>query len=158
MLLQLLAFWHRLTIFMNIVWRKGIAAIRKLIGPAPTNYYLLQDGRVLLDTTLLPQEIAAETYLYNPETQKITTVAAPDPEGRFRRLNYLAASVTHHTIGNIDISEWLGEIRANPVPELNVKQIFLLWAAQHHRYMPLSNGVQFTITKSNGETDVITFE
>jgi len=158
MYLQLLAFWHHLTVYTGIVWNAALAKIRSFVGPAPVNYYLLQDGRVLPNSINLPTELIVTTYEYEPHSNRLSLLSNTDIGARFRRLPTIAMSFNHPSTGEVDISDWLGEIRAHPVPELTVKQLLTLWSLAHHRYVPLSDGVQVSVTKNDGETDLVTLE
>jgi hypothetical protein len=158
MWLQLLAFWHQLMVYSTIVWNATLAKIRTAVGPAPVNYVLLEDGRVLPDSIQVPDEVRSSTYLYDSHSHRLSLLSNNDPAARFRRLHVIAASFNHQSTGEVDISDWLGEVRAHPVPDLPVKQLLTLWSLTHHRYVPLSEGVQVSLTKSDGETDLITFE
>lgn len=88
----------------------------------------------------------------------MTGLSNTDPEVRHRRLHVIAANFSHADTGPVDISDWVGEIRAFPVPELPVKQLLTLWSLVHHQYVPLSGGAQVNVTKNDGETDLITLE
>ena len=158
MWLQLLAFWHNLVILATNVCNEGKQYFRNILGPAPQTYILLQDGRVLPGSIALTRSVRATSYLYVPETHRISAVENADPNARYRRLSDIAASFQHPSVGNVDISDWLGEIRANPVPELSVKQLLTLWGLTQNRFVPLSGGVQVTVTKNDGETELITLE
>lgn len=158
MYLQLLAFWHQLTVYTGIVWNAALAKIRSFAGPAPMNYYLLQDGRVLPNSINLPTELVVTTYEYTPHSYRLSLLSNTDLGARFRRLPTIAMSFNHPSTGEVDISDWLGEIRAHPVPELSVKQLLTLWSLAHHRYVPLSDGVQVSVTKNDGETDLVILE
>lgn len=156
MLLTLLAFWHKLTTYLTFVCDSGKQWLRDILGPSPTNYYLLTDSRVLPSSIVLPELELQSAYIYNPHTLRIYQNNTSQEE-RFRRLPYIAASFNHPTTGEVDISDWVGEIRAHPVPELPVKQLLTLWSYAHNRYVPLSDGVQVSITKNDGSTVLITF-
>ena len=157
MLLTLLAFWHRLTNYLATVWDEAKQSMRVALGPAPQNFHLLSDGRVLPSSIPLPTLVLATAYVYDPNTLRISQQNAP-PDARYRRLPYIAANFQHPITGEVDISDWLGEIRANPVPDLQPKQVLSLWALSHNRYVHLSDGAQATFTKSDGETDNVVFE
>ena len=157
MYLQLLAFWHNISIQISIVWNVGKQMLRDALGPAPISYYLLQDGRVLPTTIILPQTILTTSYVFDPHSSRLMLYGS-DPAQRYRRLPTIAANFNHPSTGNVDISDWLGEIRAHPVPDLPIKQVLTLWSLTQNRFVPLSDGVQVSVTKNDGETDMITFE
>ncbi len=159
MLLTLLAFYERASVFVKNVWEDTKAAARIWLGPAPQNLLLLADGTVIPADISIPDVIRNTAYLYHVDNQQITSAnAAVTAEGRFRRLPYVAISTNHPIVGSTDISDWLGEIRANPVPSLNPKQILLLWSAVHRIYIPFSGGLQVSITKSDGTDDTIHYD
>jgi hypothetical protein len=158
MWVQLLAFWHNFTVLTASIWEETKAKARTWLGPAPESFYLLTDGRVIPSSHAIPAEITPATFYYDPRTHRIAGAANREPEGRWRRLPYIAGNIRHRTIADIDISDWLGDIRANPVPDIPIKQLLILWSAVNHQYIPLSDGVQISITKSDGETDLITYE
>ena len=157
MLLTLLAFWHRATIYMTHVWDETKSKIRSWLGPEPQNYYLLQDGRVLPSLITIPESLLATTHVYDPRSHRMTALNA-EPDARHRRLNIIAANFSHPDTGAVDISEWVGEIRAHPVPEIQVRQLLTLWSLAHNSYVPFSGGTQVNVTKNDGETDLITLE
>jgi hypothetical protein len=159
MLLQLLAFLHRLTIYGQSVWNATKQKIREKIGPQPQAFYLLSDGQVIPSTVNISHTFQANTYVYNPDNYRITLAfSETEPNARFRRLPYIAGNIQHEGIGTIDISDWLGELRAHPIPDLHIKQLIVLWSLVHNQYVPFTNGLQVTITKNDGETDCVIFE
>lgn len=131
--------------------------LRNALGPTPISYILLQDGRVLPTCIEIPQAVLTTSYVFDPASQRLTQHNS-DPNQRHRRLPTIAASFNHPSTGNVDISDWLGEIRAYPVPDLPIKQILTLWSFTQNMYVPLSDGVQVSITKNDGETELITFD
>ena len=156
MYLQLLAFWHAVTVWWQATLESAKAHIRTAVGPAPIRYTLLEDGRVLPATIELPMTVRNNAYVYDPATQRLSQGAT---EGvRFRRLPTIALSLTHPSVGTLDLSDWVGDLRAHPVPELSAKQLLTLWSLAQNRYVPLSDGAQVILTKNDGETDLITFE
>ena len=166
MLLTFLAFCGRASVFFKNAWEDAKATARTWLGPAPQNLLLLADGSVIPADTAIPDSIRNTAYLYDIDTQRITVagVAPTTPEsqesqesqepqetgGRFRRLPYVAMTANHPIVGNTDISDWLGEIRANPVPNLHAKQILSLWSAVHRVYIPHTGDLRILITKSDG--------
>jgi hypothetical protein len=156
MFLQLLAFWHAVTVWWQGVQEAIKARIRSVVGPAPACYFLLEDGRVLPATIELPIIVRNTAHIYDPTTHRLSQGAT---EGvRFRRLQIIALSLTHPSVGTLDLSDWVGDLRAHPVPEIGAKQLLTLWSMAQNTYVPLSDGAQVTITKNDGETDLITFE
>ena len=158
MLLTLLAFYERASVFVKNAWEDAKAAARIWLGPAPQNLLLLADGAVIPADMSIPDAIRNTAFLYHAESQQITAANAAATEGRFRRLPYVAMTVNHPIVGNTDMSDWLGEIRANPVPDLHLKQILSLWSAVHNIYMPHSGNLRIHTTKSDGTEAEIHYE
>jgi len=120
--------------------QNAASALRTWLGPEPQKFYLLADGRVLPATISLPSDIAELAFIFNPQTQHFTSVTAQTSEGRFKpAVPYLSVVIKQPITGDIDLSEWVGDLRANPVPEnLPLKQLVTLWSLVHNQYVPLS--------------------
>ena len=130
--------------------------MRDWLGPTPQRFLLVEDGQVLPATSHVPEALRPSTYIYDPETHRITLLDCPEPAGRFRPLHYLSAELRQDIVGSVDISDWLEEIRANPVPDtIPILQLFQLYGLLHNRYIPMSNGVEIVVTSSDGETTTI---
>jgi hypothetical protein len=153
MYLVLLAYLERFILFLTALWATTKSLLRTALGPAPTNYHLLADGRILPSSIAIPAAAADSTLLFDVQSNHITSMAHPVPEGRFRRLPYVSLRVEHDTVGAIDMSDWVGDLRANPVPSpesLGLKQLIQLWSHVHNRYVPL-RGARVVSTGSDGE-------
>ena len=117
---------------------QAVNALRSWLGPAPQNYYLLDDGRILPSTMSLPPEVHSLAFLYHADTHRITCADAQTPEGRFKpAVPFLSVVVKQATQDPLDLSDWVGELRANPVPLLSfpIDQIVSLWAAVKNVYI-----------------------
>ena len=138
--------------------QNAVSALRTWLGPEPQNYYLLADGRIVPTTVTLPPDVAEVAFLFNTLTQHFTSVTATAPMGRFKpAVPYLSIVIKQPITGDIDLSEWVGELRANPVPEtLPLKQLITLWSLTNSRYVPLSYTLE-TIN-SEGEYEIVTIE
>jgi hypothetical protein len=153
MYLVILAYLERITVFFVTAWTLFKAALRTALGPAPTNYHLLADGRILSTQMPLPAAAVDSTLLFDVQSNHITSMAHPAPDGRFRRLPFVSLRVEHDSVGVIDMSDWVGELRANPVPApdvLDAKKLIQLWSHVHNRYVPL-RGARVVSTGSDGE-------
>jgi hypothetical protein len=157
MILYLLAFYERCCTFVNSKLDECKTKLRVWLGPQPLNYYLLDDERVVPTTFALPGAVKQNAHLYTVETNRITQANSPAPEGRFRPLHYVAMSVEHESVGVVNLSDWIGELRANPVCELPIKQIILLWSLVHNTYIPISDGAIVRVTRNDGSEDVHRF-
>jgi hypothetical protein len=155
MLLELLAFCNTSLTAAKYYWEVAKQYARTWLGPEPQNWYLLPDGRVLPTTMPLPDSVKENTYMYNIANQHITRATVLEPQGRFRPLNYIAFSYAHDLYGNTEITDWLGEIRANPVPELCAKQLLTLYSLSTNHFLPLASGTRITVTKNTGDEEII---
>jgi len=151
--------------YANIVYdyvqqqvQNAASALRTWLGPEPQNYYVLADGRVVPASVSLPADIAELAFIFNPQTQHFTSATATVPMGRFKpAVPYLSIVIKQPIMGDIDLSEWVGDLRANPVPEtLPLKQLVTLWSLTNSRYVPLSYTLE-TIN-SDGEYGTVTIE
>ena len=138
--------------------QNAVSALRTWLGPEPQNYYLLADGRIMPATVTLPRDVAEEAFLFNYKKNHITAALEPLTTGRFKRaVPYLSIVIKQPITGDIDLSEWVSEIRANPVPEnLPLKQLVTLWSIANSRYVPFSYTLE-TIN-SDGEYEMVTVE
>lgn len=137
--------------------QNAASALRTWLGPEPQKFYLLADGRVLPTTIRLPADITELAFIFNPQTQHFTSVAAQTPEGRFKpAVPYLSIVIKQPITGDIDLSEWVGDLRANPVPEiLTLKQLVTLWSLVHNQYVPLSYTLATINSAGDYETQTI---
>jgi len=138
--------------------QNAASALRTWLGPEPVSYFLLADGRVMPVTVILPNDIAEHAFFFNVATNRITAATNPAMEGRFRpAVPYLSVVIKQPILGDIDLSEWIGELRANPVPEtLTLKQLVTLWSMVHNQYTPLSYTV--ATINANGDYETQTIE
>jgi hypothetical protein len=158
MMLQALAYYEQMSVLVKDYLSAAASYARSKLGPEPQSYYLLTDGQVLPTTVVLPDSVFQRAYIYDPHTLRITLASNTNPEGRFKRLPYVALQVIHADIGTIDMSDWLGEVRANPVPEMDTQQLAVLWSYAHCRYVPIfSGGTTIQSTTSDGEESSVTF-
>lgn len=142
--LELLAIYERISVYIYEHWEYVKQELRVWLGPEPLTYFLLDDGRVLPSTITIPEDYRTTTYQYTPHNKQITLLTEPNPEGRFRPLPYLGI-----VIGTIDISDWLGELRANPVPpNITANQIVQLWSYSSNTFLPKTGEIK--IVKSDG--------
>jgi hypothetical protein len=155
MYLEALAFYGKLCANTSYYWAIAKHYIREYIGPEPQQYYILPDGQVLPSSIRLSDQVIPVTHIYDPLTNRITSVEQREPSGRFRALRYLSMQITSD-VGNIDISDWLGDIRANPVPDISPKQILNLWSLVHNQYIPQNGTTRIHITTNTGSDEVVT--
>jgi len=127
--MEYLAWYERVSVSIHSFWEFVKHELRIWLGPEPSSYYLLSDGRVLPSSITLPEDVRPHTYIYDPHTKYIRLYT--NSSGRFRPLPFLGMRFEDH-----DISDWVGEIRAYPVPNLSVKQIVTLWSLSHTTYIP----------------------
>ena len=155
MMMQFLAFYERATTFVQGYWEKTKTHLREWLGPEPQKWYLLEDGRVLPSTVMLPTVVMDMTYCFDPSTNRITLRTWLGPEGRFRPMPYLALTFEEEDVGITDISDWLGELRTNPAPvAIPVEQLITLWSFVHNQYVPMTH-ITIRYTKADGSEDTV---
>jgi hypothetical protein len=154
-MLQALAMYERyVTNVFLPTWEIIKQTIRDWVGPEPLTYYLLTNGHILPSCMKLSDELQSDTFLYNPIRKQITKANNRTPEGRFRPLPFIGIYVTK-TTETIDITEWLGEIRANPIPtDISPQQIILLWCYAKNTYFDLKNCKIHTVRTDGTEEDI----
>jgi len=156
MLISFLAYSNMALFYMSFLWKEIKYAVVDYLGNNPTNYYLLQDGRILPDTIQLPDYERVTAYMYNSDTNTMSKANNLTPEGRFKPLPYLSITIQNDHIPRTDISDWVGEVRANPVPrDMNVKQIIALWSLVNRRYVPNGEGLVIHVVDSDANETVI---
>jgi len=157
MFITALSYANAVISFFSSFWKDTKYLIVGSLGSLPTDYYLLRDGRVLSDTIELPDYERAHAYVYQHTTNTICKATDMFPQGRFRALPYLSITFQNTYIHRVDISDWIGEIRANPVPQdISVKQLLRLWSCVNHRYVPEGEGTIIHVTDSDANETVIT--
>jgi hypothetical protein len=159
MYLTIIAFLYRLSQALARASAHCASALRRVLGPEPQNYWLLGDGRVISSHIVLPTEVMNSAFFYESSSARITAAHAPSPAGRFRPLTYVGIQIHDAIVGSTDISDWLGEVRANPVPILTPHQIVTLWSHVHNQYAPpFRRGTTIRATNSMGEETMLNFE
>lgn len=140
---------------------KAKSALRDWLGPEPEDYYLLEDGRVIPTSVFLPLNVANKALYYNTRDNQITNqpyhIAT---EGRFKpAVPYLSMTLQQPGEPDIDMSEWIGDMRANPVPEsLNLQQLVTLWSMVNHKYVPLSYTLALIDSNGENKSEVVSYE
>jgi len=156
MLLEFLAYSNVCLFELTKVLQFFKHALVHTLGNNPTHYYLLNDGRVLPDTIALPGQEFQTAFLYNSTTNTISRANDTTPQGRFKSLPYLSITFKNQYIQSTDISEWIGEVRANPVPvNMNVKQLLTLWSLVKNQYVPIADNLEINIVDSDANETVI---
>lgn len=154
MLLHLLACYEHAYEYVAYYWTQAKHYMRKQLGPEPQQWYLLGDGQVIPSTTNIPDNVLESTYVYDSNTRHITVCHDTEPIGRYRPLYYIAMSIEYNTY-TADASDWLGEIRCNPVPIIPVKQLLQLWMYDTQTYVPTDGTTKITVTTNTGEEEVL---
>jgi len=142
-MLSAIAFYERVSVYLQELWEYTKGETRTWLGPAPVRLVLLADGRILPATVDLPASVQETAFFYDAGTHRIAKIGHP-PEGRFRRLPYVSLRVEHPTEGTVDLSDWIGGLRANPVPTLPLTQLLLLASLSLHRYIPIAGATLYT--------------
>ena len=150
--LEIAAFYQRVSVFLCGVWESTKSVVRSFLGPEPERLYLFADGRVSPVRFDLPEPLRSTTYVFDPATNRITLASAQEPEGRFRRLPLIGLRLESPGSEPIDLSDWIGEVRANPVPTLTTKQLIQIASYTQQRYLPTGGGAVAHIVGEDGET------
>ena len=150
-MLSAIAFYERVSVYLQETWEYAKGQTRDWLGPAPVRLVLLADGRILPATVGLPASVQETAFLYDAETHRISKVGHA-PEGRFRRLPYVSLRVEHPTEGTVDLSDWVGGLRANPIPALSLTQLLLLASLSLHQYIPISGSTIHTTDDEGTDT------
>ena len=159
MWLLLLAYLERTLEWIHTKTEQAKQKLREWLGPAPQNFILLADGRVLPSHIPIPDEAErATTYLFEATTNRMTLLTQPTPNGRFRQLPTIACTLQKGE-ATYDLSDWLSEVRANPVPPtVSLKQYAQLWSLLTGTYVPLSGHVTVTSTSNMGDVTTTVWE
>jgi len=126
----------------------AVNSLREWLGPAPQNFWLLDDGRVCPSSYVLPSYVARLAYLYDCTTQQI--LGSGSVHGRLRRASpYLSVVVLQPDQEALDLSDWINELKVSPTPAtpFSLTQLIELWAAVHHKYV----GTRYTIQYINSD-------
>ena len=151
--MQILAYAEQLFNQIAPYWEYAKKELRTWLGPEPLTYYLLTDGRVLPSTITLPDEVKAETFTFDPFLKRMKK-SLGEQEGRLRPLPFIGIVLKTPSF-EVDISEWLGELRAFPNPEfVTAKQLILLWSHVHNKYITFQNG-SLLLVKNDGTEETV---
>jgi hypothetical protein len=154
LILTLLATYNKLSNYFTLKCVQAASWIRSILGPEPQNWHLLQDGRVLSASIVLPPHILSSAYRFDIQTNQLTKMDSSILTGRYRPLSILALQVSHPDVGDIDLSDWIGEIRMFPARDVTPRQLVDLWSASQNRYVPIEDA-RAIITRSDGTEETI---
>jgi hypothetical protein len=152
MLLEFLVWFEHACQWAKTQWEIQKQFLRKWIGPAPRDYYLLSNGDILPVNIKLPQHI--QSYLYfNNETNSIQD---PTKESRLVRLPWL--SLTHTCDGiTTDLTDVVSELRHSRDCEPTLLQTVRLAALLRNEYLTESNAT-LHLTNNMGEDEVYEYK
>ena len=151
--MTLLAVCNTLTVYLAQKRTEVASWVRRTLGPEPQNWILLQDGRIVSSTIVLPSHVQESAYLYNISTNHLKKMDG-EPTGRFRPLSILALQIQHTDVGSIDISDWIGDIRIFPQQDITPKQLVELWAVSQNQYVP-NEDAYVVVTRNDGSIETI---
>jgi len=112
----------------------------------------LEDGDTVPTTTTIPVSALQNAYLYDMVTQRLTQIGTT--EGRHRPVPILGLVVQNPIVGPVDLTDWVGELRMNPVAPINPATLVRLWSVVHNRYIPTHNTL-LEVTDNNGNTSTV---
>ena len=151
--MTLLAVCNTLTVYLAQKRTEAASWVRRILGPEPQNWILLQDGRIVSSTIVLPPHVQESAYLYNISANHLKKMDG-EPPGRFRPLSILALQIQHTDVGSIDISDWIGDIRIFPQRDITPKQLVELWALSQNQYVP-NEDTHVVVTRNDGSVETI---
>ena len=153
-IIRLLAAYNTLTVFLAQKRTEVASWLRQTLGPEPQNWILLQDGRVVPSTVILPPEVQESAYVYDITTNHITKMDGELP-GRRRPISILALQIQHTDVESIDISDWVGELRIFPQRDITPRQLVELWGVSQNQYVPIE-GAYAVVTRNDGSVETVT--
>lgn len=154
LILTLLATYNKLSNYFTIKCAQAASWLRRILGPEPQNWHLLQDGRVLPASIILPPHVYLSAYMYDIQTNQLTKNDNTLLTGRYRPLSILALQLSHPDVGDIDLSDWIGEIRIFPARDVTPRQLVDLWSASQNRYIPIED-TRLTLTRNDGSVETL---
>jgi len=147
--MEYLAWYERARTLVLDYWNYTKSKAREWLGPEPQQWHLLPDGRIVPSCVRLPRTIQSVTYWYDPHTHRLSQYGAV--EGRYRPLPFISMKFENEIVGSIDISDWIGDLRVNPVSNtLTPLQLATLWSLVTSQYVPIRN-VTVSWTNRDGE-------
>jgi hypothetical protein len=152
-LLNLLATYNTLTVFISQKCTEAASWMRRALGPEPQNWILLQDGRIISSTVTLPTQVRDTAYLFDINSNHVTKMDNAVP-GRHRPLSILALQIQHTDVGSIDISDWVGELRMFPQRDITPRQLVELWGISQNRFVPIEDA-RAVVTRDDGTVETV---
>jgi hypothetical protein len=153
--LHILALTEQVYQYVQPYWEYLKKEVRNFLGPEPISYLLLEDGNVIPSSFKLPNEMRPSSFVYHPLTRQILRLDILG-EGRLKPLPYLGIVFKSPT-QEVDISEWVGNIRAYPVPAfLTAKQLLGLWSNVHAQHL-FGKDASIHIVKEDGSEETLAF-
>jgi hypothetical protein len=152
MLLQLLVWFEHACQWAKIQWEVQKQFLRTWLGPAPRDYYLLNNGDILPVHIQLPHHIKSYMYFNN----KTNTIQRDAQEGRFVRLPWLTVT---HTCDEIttDLTDVISELRCTRDDQPTLLQTVRLAALLQNEYLTESNAT-LHVTTNMGEEEVYEYK
>ena len=131
--------YGRITTYCSSLSEVCKTYLRSWLGPAPSAYQLLFDGRVVPSTVPLPLALLNTSYKYSPDS---VILQQPNSIVRPRRTSWVALDIDGE-----DLSEWIQSIRWVGVEEPSLISLITLWSIIHQRIVPFGtviNGIKNT--------------
>jgi hypothetical protein len=153
MLLQAFALFHQLQQTVLLFLTHAKKACRTVLGPEVPNFYILRNGDVVPTYFSNIEDQLSTAHIYDVETQRISNALIP-MEGRYKPLTILALCITLPNGKKVDLSEWVGNIRANPNIPLAPKTLIDLWSASTNTYVRYQT---VEVTDNLGDVHTVTY-
>lgn len=114
--------------------------MRAALGPEPERVILLGNGDIVRSSFRGADLSGA--FVYDPALSQIRPLA--DVPGRKRPAPFVAMTV-HSGTDVIDLTEWIGEVRAAPLPfPLTAPLLVDLWSHSYQTYIPSNATIRYT--------------
>lgn len=148
MYLYLLSVYGSLYNYSQSYKRLLFSKIRHYIGPEPSNYYIMPCSRIVSASMNISEQDKSTAILFNTENK--TLLSLQKYCDKPQRPKYISILISHPSFADdIDISDWIGDIRANHDISLSLKQFVELWSFDNNQYIPFDNNLTlFTIDKT----------
>lgn len=153
-ILQCLIYYGQLTNWCSIQWNKMKASLRSWLGPAPTTYRLLLDGRVFPGTVQVPLSILHQSYLYTPDSTMLEVQTADGSHLRSQRFPWIAVEIEEGS-ERIDLSDWIQSLRWKGTTMPPLANLLTLWSFLSSRAFS-STCIIHTI-KNSGDAEQFTW-
>lgn len=153
MILTVLSWYNQIEELVSAFIFRAKKVCRRMLGPEVSNLYLLKNGDIVPSYFSNLDEHLSTAHVYDVETQRISHALTP-LEGRYRPIPDLGLCVLLTDGKKIDLTDWLGAIRMNPLIPLSPKHLVDLWSLSTNTYIKYSI---VEVTDNMGDVHTVTY-